>query len=267
MSNITIIGNITQSIYKHRTMIYYSILYKKNFVIRKDKYMRINKYIASSGFCSRRKAEEYISSGKVKLNGEVVYDLATQIDEKNDIVSVKDKNLSLETKKVYVMLNKPEGYVTTASDELSRKNVLDLIDENVRLFPVGRLDMNTRGLIILTNDGEFANKLTHPKNKINKIYIAKVIGNITDDKIKNLKNGVDIDGYITKPAKVDKLSNNNLKITIAEGKNRQIRKMCKTQGLEVISLKRIQIGGLNLEDLKIGTYRYLSEGDIQKIFK
>ena len=229
--------------------------------------IRLNKYIAECGICSRRKADILIESGKVLVNDIVIKDLGVIIDDTKDQVKVDGKTISKENKYVYIMLNKPKGYVTTNSEQFGRKSVLDLIDTDYRIFPIGRLDMNTEGLLLLTNDGEFANKLMHPKNKVEKTYIANVKGNITEEKIENLRNGVDIGGYITKPAKVRIISkdNNEIEIKISEGKNRQVRKMCEAVGLKVINLKRISIGKLNLGNLKIGEYRYLNKNEIDKI--
>lgn len=229
--------------------------------------IRLNKYIAECGICSRRKADILIESGKVLVNDIVIKDLGVKIDDTKDIVKVDGKTISKEDKFVYIMLNKPKGYVTTNSEQFGRKSVLDLIDTDYRIFPIGRLDMNTEGLLLLTNDGEFANKLMHPKNKVEKTYIANVKGNITEEKIEHLINGVDIGGYITKPAKVRIISKdkNKIEIKISEGKNRQVRKMCEAVGLKVINLKRTSIGKLNLGNLKIGKYRYLNKNEIDKI--
>ena len=229
--------------------------------------IRLNKYIAECGICSRRKADILIESGKVLVNDIVIKDLGVKIDDTKDQVKVDGKTISKENKYVYIMLNKPKGYVTTNSEQFGRKSVLDLIDTDYRIFPIGRLDMNTDGLLLLTNDGEFANKLMHPKNKVEKTYIANVKGNITEEKIEHLINGVDIGGYITKPAKVSIISKdkNEIEIKISEGKNRQVRKMCEAVGLKVINLKRTSIGKLNLGNLKIGEYRYLNKSEIDKI--
>lgn len=227
--------------------------------------MRLNKFISNSGVCSRRIADEYIVSGRVKINKIVVRDLGKQIDELKDIIEVDGKIISLEDKKVYIMLNKPVGYVTTSKEQFNRPSVLDLINEEVRVYSVGRLDMDSKGLLLLTNDGDFANKLMHPKNKIKKVYEVILDKDISDESIQNLTNGVDIGGYITRPADVQRVSKNKILITIAEGKNRQVRKMCNTQGLDVLGLNRIQIGELKLGDLEIGKYRYVSEKELDNI--
>ena len=229
--------------------------------------IRLNKYIAECGICSRRKADILIESGKVLVNDIVIKDLGVIIDDTKDQVKVDGKTISKENKYVYIMLNKPKGYVTTNSEQFGRKSVLDLIDTDYRIFPIGRLDMYTEGLLLLTNDGEFANKLMHPKNKVEKTYIANVKGNITKEKTEHLINGVDIGGYITKPAQVRIISKdkNEIEIKISEGKNRQVRKMCEAVGLKVLNLKRISIGKLNLCNLKVGKYRYLNKNEIRNI--
>ena len=229
--------------------------------------IRLNKYIAECGICSRRKADILIESGKVLVNDIVIKDLGVIIDDTKDQVKVDGKTISKENKYVYIMLNKPKGYVTTNSEQFGRKSVIDLIDTDYRIFPIGRLDMNTEGLLLLTNDGEFANKLMHPKNKVEKTYIANVKGNITKEKTEHLINGVDIGGYITKPAQVRIISKdkNEIEIKISEGKNRQVRKMCENVGLRVLDLKRTSVGKLNLGNLKIGKYRYLNKNEIDKI--
>ena len=222
--------------------------------------IRLNKYISECGVCSRRSADTLIQSGKVSVNGEVITDLGVKIDEISDTIAVDNKIIKKEDKLVYIMLNKPKGYVTTSKEQFGRKSVLDLIDTNLRVYPIGRLDMYTEGLLLLTNDGNFANEMMHPKNKIEKTYIAKVNGNITNEKIEMLKRGVDIGGYVTKPAKVRKiLEKNELEIVISEGKNRQVRKMCNAVGLNVINLKRTKIGNLNLGKLKLGSYKYFDK--------
>lgn len=228
--------------------------------------IRLNKYIAQSGVCSRRKADEYIENKEVKINGQTVFELGTMVDETKDIVSVKGKDISLVKRKIYIMLNKPEGYVTTSIEQFDRPCVLDLIKEEERVFPVGRLDMETEGLLLLTNDGEFANKLMHPSKKIKKVYMAKVTGNITDEAIQRLKKGVEIDDYTTAPAIVEKISKDELQITIHEGKNRQVRKMCTAVGLNVTHLKRIKIGNLELGNLKLGKYKLLKSYEIKNMF-
>lgn len=228
--------------------------------------IRLNKYIAECGVCSRRSADTLIQSGKVCVNGEVVTNLGIKIDETIDNVKVNNKIIKKENKLVYIMLNKPKGYVTTSKEQFGRKSVLDLINTNLRVYPIGRLDMYTEGLLLLTNDGNFANEMMHPKNKIEKKYIVSVKGNITSEKIDLLKKGVDIGGYITKPAKVkSNFEKNELEIVISEGKNRQVRRMCEAVKLKVLNLQRTKIGNLELGNLELGKYRYLNKNDLEKI--
>lgn len=228
--------------------------------------IRLNKYIAECGVCSRRSADTLIQSGKVCVNGEVVTNLGIKIDETIDNVKVNNKIIKKENKLVYIMLNKPKGYVTTSKEQFGRKSVLDLINTNLRVYPIGRLDMYTEGLLLLTNDGNFANKMMHPKNKIEKKYIVSVKGNITSEKIDLLKKGVDIGGYITKPAKVkSNFEKDELEIVISEGKNRQVRRMCEAVKLKVLNLQRTKIGNLELGNLELGKYRYLNKNDLEKI--
>lgn len=229
--------------------------------------MRLNKYIAECGVCSRRKADTLIVDGKVKVNEIVITDLGMKIDDKNDTVKVNNKLIKNIEKKVYIMLNKPSGYITTNDEQFGRNSTKDLIKENIRVFPIGRLDMDTEGLLLLTNDGEFANYMMHPKNSIEKTYIVTTDSNITTEKIEKLKNGVDIGGYITKEAKVRQHSKNKIEIIISEGKNRQVRKMCKCVNINVKKLKRVKIGSLELGNLKVGEYRKLSSKEIINLKK
>lgn len=227
--------------------------------------IRLNKYIATSGVCSRRNADELIASGKVKVNGIVIKEMGMQVDEIKDIVYVNNKKISVKEEKVYIMLNKPKGYVTTNNDQFDRPSTKDLIKEKIRVFPIGRLDMNTEGLLLLTNDGDFANKLMHPSNKVEKTYVVTLRKPITDEQIKKLQDGVDIGDYITRPAKVKRITPLELEIKISEGKNRQIRRMCESVNADLKNLKRIQIGNLKLGDLKLGKYRLLSLDEISNI--
>lgn len=227
--------------------------------------IRINKYIASCGVCSRRKADQLILDGKVSINGVIIKDLGISVDEDIDKVIVNGKEISVEEKNVYIMMNKPVGYVTTNNEQLGRKCTTDLIHEVVRVFPIGRLDMDSEGLLLFTNDGDFSNALMHPKNKVKKVYVAKLNKKITDDKIEILKKGVDIGNYVTMPANVKRISSNVIEITISEGKNRQIRRMCEAIGLRVLKLKRIKIGNLELGTLPVGKYRYLTNKELRSI--
>ncbi len=228
--------------------------------------IRINKYIASCGVSSRRNAEELILACRVKINGQVVTELGVKVNDK-DIVEVDGKKISLEREKLYIMLNKPRGYVTTSKEQFGRPSVLDLLDVKQRVFAVGRLDMDSEGLLLLTNDGDFANKIIHPTKHISKTYEVVLKKEIADENIEKLKQGVDIGGYITRPSIVEKVDNKNIIITIYEGKNRQVRKMCESVGNKVVNLKRIEIGSLKLGELKNGKYKYLTEQDLKKIFE
>ena len=234
--------------------------------------IRLQKFLASSGIASRRKCEELILEGRVEVNGLTVYELGTKVDPEKDEVKYKGRIVKQDEEKVYILLNKPIGFVTTAKEQFGRDKVLDLVKINKRIVPVGRLDMYTSGALILTNDGDLVNRLTHPKNEIDKTYNATVAGVITKDEIESLQNGVEIDeGYITKPAKVKILKideENNIsriQITIHEGKNRQVRKMCEAVGKKIIALHRSKIGSLDVKDLKIGEWRYLTEKEINKL--
>lgn len=228
--------------------------------------IRINKYIASSGVCSRRKAEEYILAGKVLVNGVVNTELGYKVKE-TDVVIVDGKQVYLESNKVYIMLNKPKGYVTTSKEQFGRPSVLDIVKVEERVYPVGRLDMDSEGLLILTNDGEFSNNVIHPTKHISKKYEVVLKENITEVAVKKLESGVDIGGYVTRPAKVEKVTDKKILITISEGKNRQVRRMIEAVDNKVLNLKRIAIGGLKLDKLKSGEYIKLDEKLINKIFE
>ena len=211
---------------------------------------RLQKFLAGAGIASRRKCEELISQGKIEVNGKVVTELGTKVTE-NDIVKYNGKIVKPEEEKVYILLNKPIGYVTTAKEQFGRDKVLDLVKINKRIVPVVRLAMYTSGALILTNDGEFVNKLTHPKNEIDKTYNITVKGIITAEDVKKLQDGVIIDdNYLTKPAKVKVLkieeekNISRIQITIHEGKNRQVRKMLNAVGKKVIALHRSKIGNI-----------------------
>lgn len=232
---------------------------------------RLQKVMAELGVASRRKCEELILLGKVKVNAVVINELGTKVDKQKDIIEVEGKALSNQTHKIYVMLNKPVGYITSAKDQFNRPTVLDLIaGVKERIFPVGRLDYDTEGLLILTNDGELTYKITHPSHNINKTYRALVAGKIQQRDIETFAQGIIIDGYKTSPAKLTLLEtrNNNslVDITIHEGRNRQVRKMCETVNHHVIKLKRISIGKLKLGDLKKGNWRYLKEEEIKYLY-
>ena len=232
--------------------------------------MRINKYIALCGVASRRKAEELILAGKVKVNNNIVTELSYQVDEENDVVKVDDKIIKEENKLVYILLNKPEGYITTVKDQFDRESVLDLVtDIKERVYPIGRLDYETSGLLLLTNDGDLTYKLTHPKHEVDKTYVARVKGKLTPDEIKMFKSGLKIEDYVTAPAKLkvirydEKTNVSLLEIKIHEGKNRQVRKMCKAINHPVLRLKRTAMGKIRIGECEIGKYRYLTEDEVK----
>ncbi len=229
--------------------------------------MRINKYIALSGLCSRRKADELVLNGNVRINGAVMKEPGYEVED-GDRVEVNGRLVDEREKSVYYLLNKPLGVVTTASDEYERLTVLDLMkDVNERIFPVGRLDYNTSGALILTNDGKLGYRITHPKSEVTKTYRVLASGVISKEKIWRLRNGLDIGGYVTKSARVTLIKENKnstlLEITISEGKNRQIRKMLKAVGNPVQELQRVAIGEIKLGRLKAGTYRKLTPKEIE----
>ena len=228
--------------------------------------MRLQKYMASCGVASRRKCEEFILEGQVSVNGNVVTELGTQVSE-DDVVCFRGEVIRMKDDYVYYMLNKPAGYVTTVQDEKNRPTVIDLIkDEAHRVFPVGRLDYNTSGLLILTNDGALTYELTHPKHHVNKCYEVKVKGPLSETAQKALRGGVIIDGKKTYPADLRILRKGQkttlFHLTIHEGRNRQVRKMCEAVGYPVLSLQRIAIGKLKIGDLKLGDYRKLTNEEI-----
>lgn len=227
--------------------------------------MRLNKFIAASGITSRRKADQLIAAGEISLNGKVITELGTEVFE-NDIVTYKGQIINEEKSKIYLMLNKPPKYLSSVSDDRDRKTVIDLVKNTYseRLYPVGRLDYETEGLLILTNDGDITNKLTHPKHHIKKTYLVKTDKPINKEIVSNLENGVLIDDYMTKKAelKLDIKNNNQCEITIGEGRNRQVRKMFASQGLEVVYLKRLSMGDLKLGSLEIGKTRELTQKEI-----
>lgn len=228
--------------------------------------IRLNKYIAEAGICSRRKADELIDNKRVLVNG-TIGQKGNIIDTLKDKVEIDGKIIKIQDKKVYILLNKPLGYVTTVKEQFDRPCVIDLIKEDVRVYPVGRLDMDTTGLLILTNDGDFANSITHPKHHIYKMYEVEMKNNISNQDISKLEEGVEIGGYITKPAKVKRINANKIYITIGEGKNRQVRKMIETVGNKVTKLNRIKIGELTLGRLTQGQYKYLTQKEISLIYK
>lgn len=235
--------------------------------------IRLQKFLANSGVASRRKCEELILDGKVSVNGQIVKELGTKVNPAVDKVEYCGNPVFSSNKFVYILLNKPIGYVTTAKDQFNRDSVLDLVKVKERVVPVGRLDMYTSGALILTNDGDFVYKVTHPKHEITKTYTVTVRGIIETDAVEKLKNGVEIEDYKTRPAKVKILKTDEeknisrLEITIHEGKNRQVRKMCEAVGSKVVALHRSKIGDIGVKDLKLGTWRYLKDFEVKKILK
>ena len=232
--------------------------------------MRINKYIASCGIASRRKAEEIILRKRVKVNGKVVEELSFNIDENNDIVEIDEVQIGLDEKEVYIVLNKPEGYITTVKDQFDRPSVLDLVgDIKERIYPIGRLDYETSGLLILTNDGDLTYKLTHPKHEVDKTYMAIVKGIPTIDEMKEFEEGLYIEDYKTAPAKIKIVKKDEEKnyaiceIKIHEGRNRQVRKMCRAIEHPVLRLRRVAMGKITLRETKVGEYRHLSTEEVE----
>lgn len=234
---------------------------------------RLQKYLAECGVASRRKCEELILEGKVKVNNQIVTELGVKVNPEKDIVKFEDKEIKPTSKMVYILLNKPIGYVTTADDQFGRDTVLDLVKVKERIVPVGRLDMYTSGALILTNDGDFVYKVTHPKHEIEKTYTVTVKGIIKNEEVEQLRKGVKIDDYITKPAKVKILKTDieknisRLEIVIHEGKNRQVRKMCESVGRKVLALHRSKIGKIGVKDIELGKWRYLKDREIQELLK
>jgi 23S rRNA pseudouridine2605 synthase len=247
-----------------------------------DNLVRLNKFIASSGFTARRKADELIEAGRVAVNSEVVVSLGTKINPEEDIVRVDGELIKPPSERkgkfIYILLNKPAGYVTTTSDEKNRPTVLDLVKIRQRIYPVGRLDYDTEGLLILTNDGELANKLMHPKYGVYKTYVVKINKPIDEKSLNKLREGIRIHSgkgpstalRTTSEAKVSvvpKTEGRQLRISIHEGRNRQVRKMLEAVGCYVRKLKRIEYANLNLKELREGEWRYLSGEEVKKLKK
>jgi len=231
--------------------------------------VRLQKYIAECGIASRRKSEELIAAGKVKVNGRVA-SIGDKINPREDSVSVDGRKIETEKNHVYIMLHKPRGFITTMSDEMDRKCVAELVsDVGVRVYPVGRLDKDSEGLLLLTNDGEFANNMTHPSRHVPKLYRVTVRPGITEDQITQLTQGIMIDGKMTLPANVRVVTVEPgrvvMEITLVEGRNRQIRKMCEELGLEVARLKRVAIGPIRLGMLEQGKWRNLTPEEIRAL--
>ena len=229
---------------------------------------RLQKIIASRGLCSRRQAEEWIAAGRVTVNGTTA-NLGDSANPGRDRIEVDGKPLDTEPEKVYLMLHKPRGYVTTLSDEKGRKNAAQLVEGcGVRVYPVGRLDMDSEGLLLFTNDGEFANRLMHPKHEVQKRYRVWVSG-FSQENFKLLERPVELDGYRIRPPKLRFLSGEGdravLEVTIHEGRNRQVRRMCAAAGMQVLRLKRLQEGPVRLGSLGLGKWRYLTDGELEAL--
>lgn len=232
---------------------------------------RLQKYLAECGITSRRKCEEYITQGKVQVNGKTITELGVKVNPEKDKITFEGKNVKQEERKVYILLNKPIGYVTTSDEQFGRDKVLDLVKVRERVVPVGRLDMYTSGALILTNDGDFVYKVTHPKHEITKTYTVTVKGIIKNEEVEQLRKGVKIDDYTTRPAKVKILKTDEekdisrLEITIHEGKNRQVRRMCESVGRRVIALHRSKIGNIGVKDIELGKWRYLKDFEVKTL--
>ncbi|HRS22005.1 MAG TPA: pseudouridine synthase [Clostridia bacterium] len=229
---------------------------------------RLQKVMAEYGVASRRKSEEMIYAGKVKVNGRLVTEPGLKIDKDRDVIEVDGNIIKSPEKKIYILLNKPSGYITSVKDQFGRPTVLDLLKGiSSRVFPIGRLDYDTEGLLILSNDGELTYRITHPKHSIDKTYRALVRGEVKGEDIKIFERGMAIEDYITAPAKMEIVryskGNSVIDITIHEGRNRQVRKMCSAIGHEVIRLRRIKIGDIGLGGLKTGEWRYLKDSEIR----
>lgn len=234
--------------------------------------IRLQKYLSQAGIASRRASEHLILKGRVKINGITVKELGTKINPESDIIEVDGKICDIKHNYIYLLLNKPTGIITSVKDPFGRPTVLQLLEGvKERVFPVGRLDKDTSGLLLLTNDGDLTYKLTHPKFKVFKTYIARIKGTIKEKEIKALKEGIMLEDGLTSPAKIKiiKICNNStiIELKIYEGRNRQVRRMCAAIGHPVISLKRTEIGKLSLKGLKVGQWRYLNQEEINYIKK
>jgi pseudouridine synthase len=239
--------------------------------------IRLQKWLSMAGVASRRKAEEMILAGRVKVNGRLVTELGAKADPARDVLEVDGTIVDTQQKKVYILLHKPEGVVTTVTDTHGRPTVMDFVPSDVRLYPVGRLDQDTSGLMLMTNDGEWAQKLTHPKHEVKKTYVAVVKGVPTVENLRKLRQGIVIEGKKTAPAQVklvetipvkgEKTQNAKLLITIHEGRNRQVRNMCETIGHKVLTLKRVVVGGLELGNVAKGKWRHLTPKEVKGCVK
>ena len=232
--------------------------------------MRLQKYLAQCGVASRRSSEQLIRDGKVQVNGQTVREMGVQIDESEDIVSVMGKKVVPEAEKHYLIYNKPIGEMTTVSDPEGRPTVMDKFrDYPVRLFPVGRLDYDSEGLILLTNDGDLMNRLLHPSREVKKVYLVKASNQVSEEEIRRMRSGVMLEGKMTSPAEVRLIRREAfdtvLLVSIHEGRNRQVRKMLEAVGHQVISLKRVEFGPIALKDLPRGQWRRLTDQEIKRL--
>lgn len=233
--------------------------------------IRLQKFLSDAGLMSRRAAEAEIQLGNVSVNGHVA-EIGTKVDPKADLITYRGKRVVPESDYVYIMMNKPRGYLSSTEDDRGRKCVTDLLPDTVgRVYPVGRLDLISEGMLLLTNDGKLKNRLTHPSTSLSKIYRVKVSGSVSDEQLGILSSSLEIDGYRIQPVKVVKASEGDdgtvLKMTLVEGRNRQIRKMCAIAGLTVKRLSRVSIGSLKLNGLPVGKWRYLEEAEIEYLKK
>ena len=234
--------------------------------------IRLQKYLADAGIMSRRAAEEEIKNGNVSVNGHVA-SLGSKVDPRNDVIAYRGKRIRYEKKEyTYIMMNKPRGYLCSTTDDRGRKCVTDLLEGvEARVYPVGRLDLVSEGILLLTDDGELKNRLTHPKHTIGKVYRVKVAGKVSDEQMEILTSELDIDGYKIQPVTVNVSSEDEsgtvLKMTLFEGRNRQIRKMCEAANLTVKRLSRISIGNLKLDGLPVGKWRYLEQSEVDYLYK
>ena len=231
--------------------------------------MRLNKYIAESGFASRRKAEEYIEQGRVLINGKVVTNLATQVNPFSDEVYVDDVKLKIK-EKLYFLLNKPKGFITSTLDEKNRNTVVDLINTKEKIFPVGRLDYNTTGVLLLTNDGELANKITHPKNNFKRVYVAKIDKELSPLDKDKLLTGVYFDkrkGVFTELSYVKERNYKIVRVSVVEGRNHFVKKMFSSLGYRVLELDRENFGGITVKGMRVGEYKILTFNEIEKLIQ
>lgn len=233
---------------------------------------RLQKFIAQCGIASRRAAEQLIAAGRIRVNGKIINRQGVTVDIKTDIVEFDNKIIKPNTKKIYIILNKPNGFITSVKDDRNRRTVMQLIEQiSERIFPVGRLDYNTEGLLLMTNDGDLTQKLLHPKFKIEKTYVATIDGKLRSDALGKLRRGIKLEDGMTAPARVDIISydkrtdRSKVCLIIHEGRNRQIRRMLSAVGYDILALKRIQFAGLTLAGLKRGKYRSVTEEELEEL--